>query len=165
MLVAGAAIAFGADLFIGAAVYFAGLLKVPPVLIGASVVSLGTSLPEMSVTVSAARKGYRQYRPGQCPGLVHHQHRPDHRRLGPGPAAENDPGSGCPCCWASCSWPACCSWSSSGAPGASAGGREPSCSRSTPPTRRCSFLPWPEETLRCCLTNESRLDIIHSGSC
>ncbi|MCJ7526003.1 MAG: calcium/sodium antiporter [Candidatus Aminicenantes bacterium] len=58
MLIAGAAIAFGADLFIGAAVYFAGLLKVPPVLVGASVVSLGTSLPEMSVTVSAARKGF-----------------------------------------------------------------------------------------------------------
>ncbi|HUU04688.1 MAG TPA: calcium/sodium antiporter [Patescibacteria group bacterium] len=58
MLIGGAAIAFGADLFIGAAVYFAGLLKVPPVLVGASVVSLGTSLPEMSVTVSAARKGF-----------------------------------------------------------------------------------------------------------
>ena len=58
MLIAGAAIAFGADLFIGAAVYFAGLLKVPPVLVGASVVALGTSLPEMSVTVSAARKGF-----------------------------------------------------------------------------------------------------------
>ena len=58
MLIAGVAIAFGADLFIGAAVYFAGLLKVPPVLVGASVVALGTSLPEMSVTVSAARKGF-----------------------------------------------------------------------------------------------------------
>jgi cation:H+ antiporter len=58
MMVAGAAIGFGADLFVGAAVYFAGLLKVPPVLVGASVVSLGTSLPEMSVTVSAARKGF-----------------------------------------------------------------------------------------------------------
>ncbi|MCG2811655.1 MAG: calcium/sodium antiporter [Candidatus Aminicenantes bacterium] len=58
MLIGGAAIACGADLFIGAAVYFAGLLKVPPVLVGASVVALGTSLPEMSVTVSAARKGF-----------------------------------------------------------------------------------------------------------
>ena len=58
MAVGGAAIAFGADLFIGTAVYFAGLLKVPPVVVGASIVSLGTTLPEMSVTVSAARKGF-----------------------------------------------------------------------------------------------------------
>lgn len=58
MLGGGAAIAFGADLFVGSAVYFAGLLKVPPLTIGASVVSLGTTLPEMSVTVAAARKGF-----------------------------------------------------------------------------------------------------------
>jgi len=58
MLVGGTAIAFGADLFIGAAVYFAEILKVSPVIVGASVVSLGTTLPEMSVTVSAARRGY-----------------------------------------------------------------------------------------------------------
>jgi cation:H+ antiporter len=58
MLAGGAAIAFGADLFIGAAAYFAEILKAPPFVVGASVVSLGTTLPEMSVTVSAARKGY-----------------------------------------------------------------------------------------------------------
>ncbi|MBN2346811.1 MAG: calcium/sodium antiporter [Candidatus Aminicenantes bacterium] len=58
MTAAGAAIASGADLFVGAAVHFAGLLKVPPVIVGASVVSLGTTLPEMSVTVAAARKGF-----------------------------------------------------------------------------------------------------------
>ena len=58
MLAGGTAIAFGADLFIGAAVYFAEILKVPLVVVGASVVSFGTTLPEMSVTVSAARKGY-----------------------------------------------------------------------------------------------------------
>ncbi|HSQ35964.1 MAG TPA: calcium/sodium antiporter [Candidatus Binatia bacterium] len=58
MLGGGTAIAFGADLFVGSAVYFAGLLKVPPLTIGASVVSLGTTLPEMSVTVAAARKGF-----------------------------------------------------------------------------------------------------------
>ena len=56
------------------------------------------------------QEGLRQYRPGQCPGLVHRQHRPDHRRLGPGLAAENEPRRGCRCCWAFCSWPACCSW-------------------------------------------------------
>ncbi len=54
----GAAIAFGADLFVGAAVFFAGLFKLPPMVIGASIVSLGTTLPEMSVTVAAARKGF-----------------------------------------------------------------------------------------------------------
>ena len=54
----GAAIALGADLFVGSAVFFAGLFELPPVVIGASVVSLGTTLPEMSVTVAAARKGF-----------------------------------------------------------------------------------------------------------
>jgi cation:H+ antiporter len=58
MLAGGAAIAFGADLFVGAASFFAERLGVPPVVIGASIVSLGTTLPEMSVTVSAARKGF-----------------------------------------------------------------------------------------------------------
>lgn len=58
MLAAGTAIAFGADFFIDAAVYFAEIMKVPPVLIGASVVSLGTTLPEMSVSLSAARRGF-----------------------------------------------------------------------------------------------------------
>lgn len=58
MLAGGTAIAFGADFFIDAAVYFAEILKVPPVVIGASIVSLGTTLPEMSVSVSAARKGF-----------------------------------------------------------------------------------------------------------
>lgn len=54
----GTAIAFGADFFVGAAVFFAGLFKLPPVVIGASIVSLGTTLPEMSVSVAAARKGF-----------------------------------------------------------------------------------------------------------
>jgi cation:H+ antiporter len=58
MLAGGAAIAFGADLFVGAASFLAERLGVPPVVIGASIVSLGTTLPEMSVTVSAARKGF-----------------------------------------------------------------------------------------------------------
>jgi cation:H+ antiporter len=58
MLAGGAAIASGADLFIGAASFIAERLGVPPVVIGASIVSLGTTLPEMSVTVSAARKGF-----------------------------------------------------------------------------------------------------------
>lgn len=58
MAAAGAAIAFGADLFIAAAVHFAVLLKIPPVVVGASIVSLGTTLPEMSVTVTAARRGF-----------------------------------------------------------------------------------------------------------
>jgi cation:H+ antiporter len=58
MAASGAAIAFGADLFVGAAVHFAESLHVPAVVIGASVVSLGTTLPEMSVTLSAARRGF-----------------------------------------------------------------------------------------------------------
>jgi cation:H+ antiporter len=58
MAASGAAIAFGADLFVGAAVHFAESFHVPAVVIGASIVSLGTTLPEMSVTVSAARRGF-----------------------------------------------------------------------------------------------------------
>lgn len=58
MAASGAAIALGADLFVAAAVHFAESFHVPAVVIGASIVSLGTTLPEMSVTVSAARRGF-----------------------------------------------------------------------------------------------------------
>ncbi len=53
----GAAIAFGANLFVGAAVRLAESFHVPAVMIGASIVSMGTTLPEMSVSVMAARRG------------------------------------------------------------------------------------------------------------
>ncbi len=53
----GAAIAFGADLFVGAAVRLAESFHVPAVVIGASIVSMGTTLPELSVSVLAARRG------------------------------------------------------------------------------------------------------------
>ena len=58
MALSGAAIAFGAAYFITGAVSFANLLKIPGTIIGLTLVSLGTTLPELSVTVSAARKGY-----------------------------------------------------------------------------------------------------------
>ena len=58
MLISGAAIFIGANYFINGAMYFANLLKIPETIIGVTLVSLGTTLPELSVTVSAARKGY-----------------------------------------------------------------------------------------------------------
>ncbi|MFH0752242.1 MAG: calcium/sodium antiporter [archaeon] len=58
MAISGVAIYFGAKYLILEAVYFANLLKVPTTLIGLTVVSLGTTLPELSVTISAARKKY-----------------------------------------------------------------------------------------------------------
>ncbi|MDX1777724.1 MAG: calcium/sodium antiporter [Thermodesulfobacteriota bacterium] len=51
------AIWFGANLLVEGAVFFANLLKIPDSVIGLSLVALGTSLPELGVALSAARKG------------------------------------------------------------------------------------------------------------
>ena len=51
------AIWFGANLLVEGAVFFANLLKIPDAVIGLSLVALGTSLPELGVALSAARKG------------------------------------------------------------------------------------------------------------
>jgi len=51
------AIWFGANLLVEGAVFFAHLLKIPDSVIGLSLVALGTSLPELGVALSAARKG------------------------------------------------------------------------------------------------------------
>ncbi|MBS3101855.1 calcium/sodium antiporter [Candidatus Woesearchaeota archaeon] len=52
------AVIFGANYFVSEANFFAELLGVPEVIIGVSLMSIGTTLPELSVTVAAARKGF-----------------------------------------------------------------------------------------------------------
>ncbi len=52
------AIIIGAKCFVDESIFFAELLKVPDTIIGTTLVAVGTSLPELAVTVSAARQGY-----------------------------------------------------------------------------------------------------------
>lgn len=52
------AIIIGARYFVGEAIYFAQLFQVPDSFIGTTLVAVGTSLPELMVTVAAARNGY-----------------------------------------------------------------------------------------------------------
>ncbi len=47
----------GADLFVDGSSSVAKLLKIPPVIIGLTIVSIGTSLPEAAVSISASFKG------------------------------------------------------------------------------------------------------------
>lgn len=58
LLLAGfAALIKGADLFVDGSSSLAGHLKVPKVIIGLTLVAMGTSAPELAVSVSAALKG------------------------------------------------------------------------------------------------------------
>jgi len=58
-LVAGStAVILGAKYFVEQAIFFAQLLEIPDTVIGTTLVAVGTSLPELMVTVSAARNGY-----------------------------------------------------------------------------------------------------------
>ena len=58
LIASGVAIIIGAKYFVEEAIFFALLLEVPETLIGISLVAVGTSIPELMVTVSAARRGY-----------------------------------------------------------------------------------------------------------
>ena len=85
LIVSGAAIIFGAKFFVDQAIFFAVLLRVPETLIGVSLVAVGTSVPELMVTISAARSNYAGIALGNiigsnitnillilgCSGLVH----------------------------------------------------------------------------------------------
>jgi cation:H+ antiporter len=53
-----AAIVIGARYFVEESIFFAELFGIPDTLIGTTLVAVGTSLPELVVTVSAARQGY-----------------------------------------------------------------------------------------------------------
>ena len=85
MVASGIAIIIGAKYFVEQSIFFAVLFKVPETLIGISLVAVGTSVPELMVTVSAARSGYANIALGNvigsnitnillvmgCAGLVH----------------------------------------------------------------------------------------------
>jgi K+-dependent Na+/Ca+ exchanger-like protein len=58
LLASGIAIVVGAKYFVDQSIFIALLLEIPETLIGISLVAVGTSLPELMVTVSAARGGY-----------------------------------------------------------------------------------------------------------
>ena len=47
----------GADLFVGGASGLAGRLGIPQLVIGLTVVAMGTSMPEAAVSISAVLKG------------------------------------------------------------------------------------------------------------
>jgi cation:H+ antiporter len=56
--ISGAGVVLGAKYLIEEAIFFARFLNVPENLIGLSLIAVGTSLPELFVSVSAALKGY-----------------------------------------------------------------------------------------------------------
>jgi cation:H+ antiporter len=53
-----AAVVVGARMLVDQAIFFAEYLNVPGTIIGASLVAFGTSVPELGVSIAAARKGY-----------------------------------------------------------------------------------------------------------
>lgn len=53
-----AAIVIGANYFVEESIFFAKLIGISDTIIGTTLVAVGTSLPELAVTVSAARQGY-----------------------------------------------------------------------------------------------------------
>jgi len=60
----------GGDLFVDAAVWLAGALGVPTFLVGATVVSLATTLPELAVSLLAAARGSAGIAAGNAVGSV-----------------------------------------------------------------------------------------------
>ena len=62
------ALLFGAQLTVDSAVGIATFMGISEVVIGLSVVAIGTSLPELAGTVSAARKGHKEIAVGNVIG-------------------------------------------------------------------------------------------------
>lgn len=58
LVVSCAAIVIGARYFVDKSIFFAELLGVPETIIGTTLVAVGTSLPELVVTLSAAKQGF-----------------------------------------------------------------------------------------------------------
>jgi len=53
-----AAVIVGANMLVDEAIFFANLLGISEIVIAISIIAVGTSLPELGVSLSAARKGY-----------------------------------------------------------------------------------------------------------
>lgn len=60
LLVSCAAIYLGAEFFVGSAIDIATAIGVGPSVIGLTIVSIGTSLPEFAVSLQSLRKGFNQ---------------------------------------------------------------------------------------------------------
>lgn len=60
----------GGDSFVDAAGYIAGALKIPKLIVGATIVSFATTLPELLVSVSATAKGNVDMAAGNAIGSV-----------------------------------------------------------------------------------------------
>ena len=58
LFLSGVAIFLGARYFIDSAVEIALILDIPKTIIGLTIVSIGTSLPELTIAVTSARKGF-----------------------------------------------------------------------------------------------------------
>ncbi len=68
MLVSGITIILGAKYVISEAVYLAGHFNIATNVIGLSLIAFGTSVPELSVSLTAARKGYSSIAVGNILG-------------------------------------------------------------------------------------------------
>jgi cation:H+ antiporter len=58
LVISAVALILGANYLVDEAIFFADLLRIPKMVIGLTLMAVGTSLPELSVSISAARKGY-----------------------------------------------------------------------------------------------------------
>jgi cation:H+ antiporter len=58
LILSGFAVVLGANYLVNEAIFFAEFFNIPKTVIGISLVAVGTSLPEVGVTISAARQGY-----------------------------------------------------------------------------------------------------------
>jgi cation:H+ antiporter len=58
VLLGGVLLGLGADILVGASVEMAGRMGISETLIGLTIVAIGTSLPELSASISAARSGH-----------------------------------------------------------------------------------------------------------
>ena len=66
----------GGDVFVDAATWIAEATGIPKFIIGATVVSFATTLPELLVSSIAAAKGAKRYGNRQCRRLGNRQYRP-----------------------------------------------------------------------------------------
>ena len=68
MVLSFAGVIIASRLVVSSGINIASLLGVPPILIGAKVVALGTSLPELSLDLTAVRRGHVQLAIGDIIG-------------------------------------------------------------------------------------------------